>query len=284
MNNDLIKRIEYTECFIAFLDVLGFKKLVFSSKPEDQRKIEEYFGLIEEVTSELKEIKAKKGLGSLIISDSVILSMPVEDDILTKIDKFRHLCIAVAKIQSMLAMKGIWLRGAISSGEAYFDPQKNNIVGKAYIDAYILCESKAIFPRVIIDHKIITELGKPTSQDLIEEINKKTEGGLRFANWNSDVLFDWRKNDRVDGEKLVQDVAMFIDYLSPSIEDLGKFKELINNIEKMIYSDNSIYSKFKWIMTYMSINCASKMGEGKFLPGEKVLKELDNLYWHLRRY
>jgi hypothetical protein len=252
--------------------------MVFSSKQEDRNKIEEYFGLIEEVTTELKAIESKKELGSLIISDTVILSMPVDDNILTKIDKLRHLCIAVAKIQSLLAVKGIWLRGAISSGEAYFDPKKNNIVGKAYIDAYILAESKAIYPRVIIDHKIINELGKLSSQDLIDEINKKTDGGLKFANWTTDVLFNWQKNDLVEGEKLVQDVAMFIDYLSPAMKDSDKLKKLISNIEKMIYSDNSVYLKFKWIMTYLSVNCAGRGADNLFD------REFSDFYFKMRRY
>lgn len=278
MNNNQVKKIDYSECFIAFLDVLGFKRMVFSSKQKDRTKIEEYFGLIEEVTSELKAIEPKKELGSLIISDSVILSMPVDDNISTKIDKFRHLCIAVAKIQSLLALKGIWLRGAISSGEAYFDPKKNNIVGKAYIDAYILAESKAIYPRVIIDHKIINELDKLSSQDLIDEINKKTEGGLKFANWTTDVLFNWQKNDLVEGEKLVQDVAMFIDYLSPAMKDLDKLRKLISNIEKMIYSDNTVYLKFKWIMTYLSVNCAGRGGDNLFD------REFNDFYFKMRRY
>lgn len=279
MNNYQGKQIEYAECFVAFLDVLGFKKLVFSSKQEDRKKIEEYFGLIEGVTSELKQIKSKKQLGSLIISDSVILSIPVENDSFDKIDKLRHLCVAVGKIQSTLAMKGVWLRGAISSGQAYFDPEKNNIVGKAYIDAYLLEQSKAIFPRVIIDHKIINELGKNSSQDLIDEINNKNNGGLVFSNWHTDILFDWEKNQQIDG-KVEQDVAMFIDYLSLAIDDLTILKKLINNIEKMIYSDNSIYSKFKWVMNYLLVSCAWKMQNSEgFTHGE-----LEEFFCKLQRY
>lgn len=276
---DIMKKdIKYSEYFIAFLDVLEFKKLVFSGKSEDHKKIEEYFGLIETVTEELMSIKAKKHLGSLIISDSVILSLPLEDGPLNKVDKLRHLCIAVGKIQSTLAKNNIWVRGAISSGPAFFDSSQKNIVGEAYINAYLLEERQAIYPRVIIDNKIIKELKKNTSQDLIDEINCRSQGGPPFINWNTDILFNWEDKREVN-ITIKQDVALFIDYLSPLLNNIEELRFIIKNIEKIIYSDNKIYSKFRWVVDYLLVCSEFKL----LIVGGEERRKLKNIVKKLKR-
>jgi len=182
MEQFLKKDIDYSQYFIAFLDVLGFKNMVFS---QSKRRIEEYFGLVKHVTGYLEGIKSKQELKSIIISDSVILSIPFGHDESENFSNLRHLCVAIAKIQYTLAKKNIWLRGAISSGESYFNHYENLVVGPAYVNAYELEENQAINPRVIIDNKIINDIGKSCSQDVIDELNK-----INFVNWNSDILFN----------------------------------------------------------------------------------------------
>jgi hypothetical protein len=194
------------------------------------------------------------------------------------VDKLRHLCVAVGKIQSTLAIRNIWLRGAISSGQAYFDPAKNNVVGPAYIKAYLLSERQAIFPRVILDHSIVNELGKQSSQDLIDDIN---QGGRPFINWPSDILFDWGKKRNL-GKGLEQDVGLFIDYLSPSIDRPAEIGILISNIEKNIYSDNRVYSKFRWVVDYLLVNYLWKKQQP--LINEEVARRLDEDINKLKRY
>jgi hypothetical protein len=274
-----VPSIDYSEYFVAFIDVLGFKELVLSNKKEDKAKIEQYFELIEEVTKELERIKAKKHLGSLIISDSVILSIPIDVPLPDKIDRLRHLCVAIGKIQATLAKKNIWVRGAISSGLAFFDAQKQNVVGSAYVNAYLLEQRLAIYPRVILDHKIINELGKTSSQDLIEEINNPNDGGPPFTNWRGNILFNW-KDTQENSTMLTQDIALFVDYLSPTISHPRELGVLINNIENKIYSDNNIYSKFRWTIDYLIVSCSCRM---QYVGGEERRK-LEEQFDRLRRY
>lgn len=249
-----VRKIEYSKCYVAFLDVLGFKNLVLSTKKEDKQKIDEYFDLIERVTEYLKEIKASRNLGSIIISDSVILSVPVGDSDNQKIENLRHLCIAVGKIQFSLALNNIWLRGAISSGDAYFNPIENQVIGPAYIGAYLLEERQSINPRVIIDNKIIKELKADSAQDFIEKINDTKKGGLNYSNWSKDVLFEWQHNDFIK-KKLAKDIPLFIDYLHPVFDDQTSLKTITKNIEKSMYTANGVYSKFRWVVDYLMSNC-----------------------------
>ncbi|HID27329.1 MAG TPA: hypothetical protein EYP22_05835 [Methanosarcinales archaeon] len=65
---------------------------------------------------------------------------------------FALLCEKIALLQVYLASKDIWLRGAITSGETFIDVEENQIIGKAYIDAYKLESNYAIYPRVIKGH------------------------------------------------------------------------------------------------------------------------------------
>lgn len=244
--------IQYEDCFIAYLDVLGFKKLVFSPKLEDHRKIEQYFGIVNSVINDLRNISAKQEICSIIISDSVILSMPVNKIKENQVSKLRHLCIAIGIIQQTLAKKNIWIRGAISIGKAYFDRTKNQIVGPAYINSFLLEEELAINPRVILDSKIIDELQFTTASDLISAINNTQHGSLHYYNWNSNILFDWNTEFDNPGNFINQDVPIFIDYLSKNVNmnDMDLL-EIIKNIRKNIYQDIRIYSKYRWLVDYL---------------------------------
>ena len=247
------KKIPYSKYFIAFLDVLGFKKLVFSENVSSKRKIEEYFKEIKDVITILENIKNKQRLKAIIISDSVILSIPFEEDHNDRVHKLRHICVAIAKIQYALAKKNIWLRGAISSGKSYFNHDENMVVGPAYINAYLLEKELSIFPRVILDNKIIGELEEESSQALIDKININY-----FLDWNTDILYNWKKKGQ--GNMLLkQDVPLFIDYFSPVFKNLREAYTVINNIGKNIYSDNIAYPKYRWVVDYLISLCKDQM-------------------------
>jgi hypothetical protein len=258
MNHPVTRELPYSNYYVAFLDILGFTDLVLSKKKNDKLKIEKYFELIKVVTERLRRIKSEHNFGSIIISDSVILSVPFGNNLTEKIDNLRQLLVAVGIIQFTLAGRNIWLRGGISSGMAYFNPVENAIVGPAYVNAYLLEQKHALFPRVLVDNKIIKELGKNSSQDLIDEINQKSEGGLNFQNWSSDILFD-REGLLQSAAMLPQDIALFVDYLSPAFNDAGEFRRLMTHIELNIYSNNNIYKKFRWVVDYLMVSCEKYM-------------------------
>ncbi len=75
-----IENINYEKSYVAFLDVLGFKRLVFSSKKTDRNKLNQYFGVVNSAIEYLRRIPSKRKIGSIIISDSVILSVPHGQD------------------------------------------------------------------------------------------------------------------------------------------------------------------------------------------------------------
>ena len=246
INLNATERIEYKESYVAFIDVLGFKRLVFNQKKKD--RLEQYFGIVNEAISYLQQIPSKSNIGSIIISDSIILSVPQASGNEENINRLRHLCVAVGIIQLHLSLKNIWVRGAISSGKAYFNPSNNQIVGPAYINSYLLEKELAQNPRVILDSKIINELDFQSATEFIWKINREPDG-LKFSNWGSSILFDWQFTTAKPIEK---DVPLFIDYLLPIVEENGEsFNQLVNSIAESIYSDTNTYDKFRWVVEYL---------------------------------
>lgn len=252
INLNAIEDIKYEKSYVAFLDVLGFKNMVLSKNRKDKHKLEQYFGIVSSAIDYLKKIPSKGDIGSIIISDSVILSVPRGQDNQDNIIKLRNLCVAVGIIQQYLALKDIWLRGAISSGDSYFNSEKGQIVGPAYINSYLLEESMAKSPRVILDSKIIEEHKYSSATEFISKINKVHDGGLNYSNWGSSILYSWYSPDGEAVTLIEQDVALFIDYLSPIVEKNDrKLLKIIENIESNMYKNATSYMKFRWVADYL---------------------------------
>ncbi|EIJ2834841.1 hypothetical protein ACOW8K_004464 [Vibrio parahaemolyticus] len=250
INRYAVHEIEYEESFVAFLDVLGFKQMI---QAQNSTQINKYFGIVNSAIEYLNEIPSKREIGSIVISDSVILTVPCNGDSEEKINKLRQLCIAVGLIQQNLAVEGIWLRGAISCGDTYFSSSDNQIVGPAYINAYLLEEQLAVNPRVILDSKLIPKLGYSNASKLIDDINKSDQGGLGYSNWGSRILFEWTDPRGGLVTEINQDLPLFIDYLSPLIEarSHNSINKVLKHIQKNMYSDSRIYSKYRWVADYL---------------------------------
>lgn len=243
--------ITYQKRFVAFLDVLGFKELVKNSSQANRERIQSYFDAVNDVIAYLIQIPAKQGIGSIVISDSVILTVECPKNNDDAIYNLQQLCIAVGIFQQVMAEQGIWIRGAITCGDSYFSDNPVQIVGPAYVKAYLLEESLSIYPRVILDTAIINELGFDYAQNFIDAINKKGKGGIQAKNWGSTILFDWS----VQGSRLLikQDAPLFIDYLKSLIdqEDVGPIETIVDNVGKDLYASGQFYNKHQWTVNYL---------------------------------
>lgn len=242
--------IRYEKSFVAFLDVLGFKQMI---KSQDPTQINQYFGIVDSAIKHLKSIPSKKNIDSIVISDSIILSAPCTDSNEYNLERLRQLCIAIGLIQQSLAIKGIWLRGAICYGDTYFDSMNSQIVGPAYVEAYLLEEKLAVNPRVILDSKLIPQLGYSNATQLIDAVNKAEQGGFQDSNWGSRVLFEWSDPTGNLVTEIDQDLPLFIDYLSPLLESYNThdIEKVLDNIQTSMYSNAQVYSKYRWVVDYI---------------------------------
>lgn len=254
--------IEYKDRFIAFLDVLGFKKMVMS---QEYKKINFYVNEVEFMVSNFEKIIKENGIdvkiGYIIISDSIIISAEKAKEFTENIFILSILCTTIGTLQAHLSVQDIWLRGAISSGQAYFDSEKNQVIGKAYIDAYLIESELLSNPQVVLDNKIINDFKLSSPGELIKQINNFDKDFTTLHNWKTDNY-------------IKKDFPLFIDYYQyySNYKDLKIIEEVVSNIEKNVSSDIRLYSKFKWVANYFLSNIKDDTSSNFFTFKERLEK------------
>lgn len=215
--------------FVAFLDVMGFSNLVNRGSVNN---LESYFEKITEVLDKLRE--DKEDIKSSIISDSIILIAP------DNLKGFIQLLWAIRRIQNAILWRKILLRGAVSYGQVYYNQDRNIIVGKGYIKAYLL-EQEANFPRVIIDPSIIRKISNDKTA-FLKQINKSIE-----------YTFENRLVYTKSEYSQIKDDCIFVDYANTAIlkESLnGNLERVYEVILENLYSEQKLYSKYVWLRDY----------------------------------
>lgn len=197
--------INYENRLVAFLDVMGFKKLLSSTGPGVPQALQNYYQKIFQFLGEKAEsynLQPEDRFKKLLVSDSIIMSVVIPEDEIKRHETTTRFFLSISLIQYLLAVKcDIWTRGAVSCGNLCIDEDRNILVGPSFVSAYEL-EKVANYPRIIIDPKVCRELNL-TPNGLIEKVNhlagknilSELSGQIRFGRGvpsNSDAIFiDW---------------------------------------------------------------------------------------------
>lgn len=235
-------RINNEECYVAFLDILGFKEYVKTTKPDDILKMFQELDIItkslkKDIISfaETEEMKKKantlpKELYLYIMSDSIILAIKCCHE-----GALHFLVDCCQKIQAkLLSQYHLTLRGGISKGIYYGDQTIN--FGCGMIKACEL-EEKAKYPRILIDKEILPEL-KATCIPFINCSNEiKTEVCTNIAN-NEYIDFTEHPN-KIKAE-------IYVNVASKKYMDLSECLDFITN-EKGKHSDKHTLEKYEWL-------------------------------------
>jgi hypothetical protein len=145
---------KYSRSLLAFLDVLGIKKLISDHTGGREHlaidKIEEMRKIVE-TTVEILEDRDEFYL--LHISDSfVFLCKPTDIVVLIEL---------LSTIQTRIIHEcNFLLRGAVTIGDAIVREDGKFIIGPAYIQAYQLQENDAVYPRIIVDTSVVKAIAK----------------------------------------------------------------------------------------------------------------------------
>lgn len=233
---------EYKDCYVAFLDILGFKEFCKDER-SDCAIIKALFDDTELIVSKYNKTFAKLVISQdtidnsqlMIMSDSIVISAPNSDEGLLSI------LYQGAFIQNMLLKFGLLVRGGIARGK--FFQYKRIMFGPAMIQAYEI-ESDAKFPRVVL------------SDDIIDRLKEK--GFFKTGNIQKYLSFD-DDSIQIQIELLIKqdnDKKYFLNYLSP-FETIKIYndEDLKNNIEKTITKglkaqDTKVKKKYEWFNTY----------------------------------
>ena len=213
-------------CYIAFLDILGFKEIV---KKRGNEYIKDIFG---KIVASRENIKiTNKGLDTSldsvidntyirILSDSIIIAIPSRFDI-----SLVFLCECCRIIQSTLLTQNVLLRGGISCGDFYGNEEI--MFGKGLVTAYEL-ENMAEHPRIII------------SPEIVHEYHERV--GTSTPIYITDMI------------ALDYDNYYFINYLMYFFT-IGKKDQLIQFIREKICEEKlpiKVKNKYTWLQRYFN--------------------------------
>lgn len=231
----------YQDCYVAFLDILGFKNIILSKSVNNFDQVNEIFELLirirNEIIHENNSVEADYDFSKTveetmirISSDSVVIATPA---IFKNSLSFITECCR--RYQSELLKKEILIRGAITKGDFYLNKEK--MFGKALVDAYVYEENDAKYPRIILNKKIVNEY-----LEIVE---------------TSTVIY---LTDFIVKDK---DEYYFINYLSYYLENSDDFIRLNIFINEKLSSPEirgDVREKYIWLKNYYN----SVIREGEY--------------------
>lgn len=173
---------EYKECYIAVLDLLGFKSAL---KTYNCEEIASFFDEINEeytisYTKTGKPIIDKNEIHIKVMSDSIciFIDSSIENALSALIATCDYLQIRMLRLKEPMLS-----RGAIVKGKIY---NNNDILfGEGFVRAYYMQEDEAIYPRVIIDKDIIEgyKCNNEADQKYIDLLLTRDFDGYYFSDY-----------------------------------------------------------------------------------------------------
>lgn len=214
-----------TRHIVAIMDLLGATKLISGCESEDvmnfisdmYEKTATDWVNVEHAPEELKQIKC------VTFSDNIALGLELpldlsDKELNDKIDAFvLYICILQC---CSLKNPRLLFRGGIAIGDLYMDSDKNFVWGKALLEAHILEEKVAIYPRVVLSRMI------DTTRLITKEVIAKDFDGEYFV--------DYFKKTKSKNPEWIQ-----------------KTKDLIATMY-MNEKDERVLQKYQWLEYYIA--------------------------------
>lgn len=157
---------QYTNCYIAFLDILGFKKMI------DEKTCEEIHNLY---SNEMKKPLAKISTGTKefnmdnlnmkVMSDSICFF--VDSSIRNSLYGLISNCVSFQS-QLLRLKEPVLSRGAIVKGNIYANG--DIIFGPGFVKAYQMEENNAKYPRIIMTQETFQFALENTDEEFKESL------------------------------------------------------------------------------------------------------------------
>lgn len=228
----IIPHQDYEDRIVAFVDVLGFKGLVDSSK-NDVKVLRNITSALSTLYEWIWKWEADGGDSSFAFtqfSDSVVLSALADTQ-----DGFEMLLQLMLGIVDIAYSNCIIVRGGIARGKLIHDNEM--VVGPAMVDAYFLESQIAKYPRIVISEELKTEF-EVNLQEYVDSQPNLTE----IPSFNK--IF---KQDDVDG-------LWYMDYIDPDEEFVIRhskkdYIETLKDIARkgLSNSDANVRKKYEWL-------------------------------------
>jgi len=216
---------------IAYLDMLGSKERIENDpNGEHLNAINSLYDIALKLINSLCDGANIQGIKVKIFSDNIVIAKKISTENESVTQSYNQVALFVALFQIIAFNSAKWLiRGCISIGDLYIDERL--IWGKALVRAHNLEENIAIYPRVIIDQKLL-------------HIMRVTSGEKRQK---------YSINTDVDGIFYLSYLEV-IRVLPKELKNIGD--EVISTYEKklltLIPSNEKIWQKYYWTANYFA--------------------------------
>lgn len=174
--------IEYEECYIAFLDLLGFKKRI------EKKSCAEILKIYDEMKVPLKKIMHN---GKCLMEEGDVKAKVMSDSICFYVNtQKQNALFALVSVCMMFQInlarrdEPILVRGGIVKGGIY--AQNDVMFGSGLTNAYLLEEKSAIYPRIIMLKQVADELLlkiEEYGQEVIEKMIVADMDGFYIVNY-----------------------------------------------------------------------------------------------------
>lgn len=182
----------YINSYVAYIDILGFKNYINNNDFESVSKLFSNIQNIRETALHFFGRNAGKETITInVISDSIIISVPKT----TTNSFFLLLFITNEFVFTILLEHNLLCRGAIVEGEFY--AKENIAFGPAFVEAYLLENETAVYPRIIFTQK--------TFDSFIENCGKSNPNTYHFL--------------RIFISKDLKDHLFYADYIKHGLHD-----------------------------------------------------------------
>jgi hypothetical protein len=234
--------------FCAYLDILGFSLAIEEAyaQKREQQLLAEISEALNKSTVELKEFRGRSPAMTVkFFTDNIVIGLQQTcwDEM-----ELLNLCWFVANYQMEMACKGFFIRGGISVGTLFSND--SIVFGNALLKAYKLENTKACYPRIIID---------PILKESVEK---------QLA-----TKIDWFRN--TVNFQLMRDVddCLFVNYLHktfethrrrdfqpgfayyPNEDKIMIHRRQVERRLKEVRSKPEIWSKYFWVANYHNGFC-----------------------------
>lgn len=197
--------VAYEPSLITLFDILGFKDLL-NRAGEDANAVSEVLSLARRFSTPDEGAAENFGWKSINFSDTVVRAVPIVSNanVKVRLGIVFHELTDIAHLQVNLLFRNVLIRGAVTIGRIFM--QADVVFGPGLVDAHLLESEHALYPRVIVDKRVLKALKEipllrshrfDEEMSYINRLVRKDTDGLQFVDYlryaldNSDDNYEY---------------------------------------------------------------------------------------------
>ena len=232
----------------VFMDILGYTEMILNSQnngTEAQTLVDLHSALSagrtrlegKDLPKALQDFSKKEFFALKAFTDNIVIGWPVHSDAEVE---FGRAFMYLAEFQFNMAIRGYFVRGAISVGPAFID--EIAVFGSALTDAYIGESKLARDPRIILTRSVVTATQQhlkyyhpPSHAPHVRDLLKDSDGQW-FLNYLEAVMIAEHEHGPFYEEFLLHKVAVE--------------RRLMEHT-----ANPTIWAKYAWVASYHNYFC-----------------------------